>query len=100
LSNNEETSNPASGQGVHWFISGRVQGVGFRYHVADAARRHAVRGDVRNLPDGRVELRAAGDDLNDFLAEVRQGPYGSRVDDVESQPLDPALVFNDFQIRF
>jgi acylphosphatase len=100
LSHHDQKNDSASSQGVHWLVSGRVQGVGFRYHVQDAARRHAVLGDVRNLPDGRVEMRAVGDDLNDFLAEVRRGPYGSRVDDVEAQPLDPAVVFKDFQIRF
>jgi len=85
---------------VHWLISGRVQGVGFRYHVLDAARSHGVRGDVRNLPDGRVELRAVGGDLDRFLVEVRVGPYGARVDDVEVRELAGAPEFDGFEIRF
>lgn len=85
---------------VHWLISGRVQGVGFRYHVLDAARRHGVQGDVRNLRDGRVELRAVGSHLDPFLAEVRVGPYGARVDHVEVRALDEASDFDGFEIRF
>jgi len=85
---------------VHWLISGRVQGVGFRYHVLDAARRHGVHGDVRNLHDGRVELRAVGSDLEAFLAEVRIGPYGARVDHVEVRQLGDTLDFDGFEIRF
>jgi acylphosphatase len=85
---------------VHWLIAGRVQGVGFRYFVRETARRNGVRGDVRNLPDGRVEMRASGDDLGPFLREVRRGPVGSRVDDVESLPPDSALEFDGFEIRF
>jgi acylphosphatase len=85
---------------VHWLISGRVQGVGFRYHVLDAARRYGVRGDVRNLPDGRVELRASGGELEPFLGEVRVGPYGARVDQVEVRQLVDAPEFDSFEIRF
>lgn len=43
-------------------FSGRVQGVGFRYTVKNLAMRYNVRGHVRNLPDGRVELLMEGDD--------------------------------------
>ena len=93
--------SPGAGtRAVHWLIAGRVQGVGFRYFVREAARRHGVRGDVRNLPDGRVEMRACGDDLGPFLSEVRRGPAGSRVDDVESLKPDSGLEFDGFEIRF
>ena len=85
---------------AHWLVAGRVQGVGFRYFVREAARRHGVHGDVRNLPDGRVELRAAGGNLGAFLEEVRQGPAASRVDDIESNDLQPAPELEGFEIRF
>ena len=42
-------------------VRGRVQGVGFRYFAADAARREGVSGAVRNLDDGTVEAVAEGD---------------------------------------
>jgi len=99
LTDRKEEDAAGSSRSVHWFVSGRVQGVGFRYHVQDAARRHGVSGDVRNLPDGRVELRALGGDLEPFLGEVRAGPYGSRVDRVEVRQLVGAPEFNGFEIR-
>ena len=100
MSTRKDSDAAGSGRAVHWLISGRVQGVGFRFHVRDAAQRHGVRGDVRNLPDGRVELRAAGGDLEPFLGEVRAGPYGSRVDQVEVRQVVDAPEFDGFEIRF
>jgi acylphosphatase len=57
---------------VHY--SGRVQGVGFRYQTRKVAAGFEVTGVVRNLPDGRVELVAEGDEreLNDFREAIRQ----------------------------
>lgn len=52
--------------------SGRVQGVGFRYTTCHVAERYDVRGYVKNLPDGRVELTAEGEpeELDRFAAAV------------------------------
>jgi acylphosphatase len=63
-------------------IEGRVQGVGFRWWTAREARATGIRGTVRNLPDGAVEVEAAGDDasLALFLAALAHGPSGARVD--------------------
>ena len=68
-----------------FLISGRVQGVGFRFFTAAAARREGVHGWVRNLPDGRVEAAAEGeaDAVERFERAVRQGPRGARVEHVE-----------------
>ncbi len=73
-------SNRVAGR-VHLWISGRVQGVGFRFFVERAARRYGVDGLVRNLPDGRVEVIAEGDKemLEAFLNELRRGPAGADV---------------------
>jgi acylphosphatase len=62
-------------------ISGRVQGVGFRYFAEAAARREGVHGWVRNLPDGRVEAEAEGDaeGVERFELALRHGPPGARV---------------------
>jgi acylphosphatase len=66
-------------------ISGRVQGVFFRARTRDEARRLGVKGWVRNLSDGRVEVLAQGNSsqLSALEAFCRQGPPYARVQDVE-----------------
>lgn len=66
-------------------VSGRVQGVGFRYSTVSQAEKLGVTGWVRNLPDGTVEALAEGttDQIEAFLVWCRQGPPGSRVDRVD-----------------
>lgn len=70
-----------------YLIGGRVQGVGFRYFVRDRARREGVRGWVRNLFDGRVEIFAVGETgrIARFEADIRSGPAGARVAHVDVQ---------------
>ena len=63
-----------------FFVSGRVQGVGFRYYVQDHAAVEGVHGYVRNLPDGRVEALIEGDEESVLRVEraLRRGPSGAR----------------------
>ena len=58
----------------HFFFSGRVQGVGFRYQSAYYARRLGLTGWVRNLSDGRVEMEVQGSDVStrEMLARIQQ----------------------------
>jgi acylphosphatase len=69
-----------------YLISGRVQGVGFRYFAERVARESGVTGWVRNLPDGRVEVHGTGSPLQieRFEAHLRRGPSRSEVAQVES----------------
>ena len=69
---------------VHLLVSGLVQGVAFRYHTVDEARRLGLNGWVRNLPDGRVEAEAEGEreKLGALVRWCRHGPPAARVDDV------------------
>ena len=68
-----------------YLISGRVQGVGFRWFAEAAAAREGLHGWVRNLPDGRVEASAEGDveAIGRFERAIGHGPPGARVDHVE-----------------
>ena len=74
-----------------FLISGRVQGVGYRAFVADAARVERLEGWCRNLPDGSVEVLAEGDAeaLSRFEWRLWQGPSMARVDDVVSEDVVP-----------
>ncbi len=67
-----------------YYVSGMVQGVGFRYFVLRAARGLGLAGYTRNLSDGRVEVYAIGPDasLASLRAELRRGPRSAEVSDV------------------
>ena len=84
-------NEPASGENVRRFIvSGRVQGVGFRWFVRELGRAENLRGIARNLADGSVEVIAAGppDSLRRLEARLGEGPPHAKVDKVLSQDPD------------
>lgn len=83
-------------------VTGRVQGVGFRYAVAHMAKEFGLVGWVRNAPDGSVEMRAQGDErvLEQFVAFVRRGPRSARVQSVDVHPVEPDPTLHGFAIRF
>ncbi len=83
-------------------ISGRVQGVAFRWETLQAARRCQVSGWVRNLPDGRVEAVAEGpcQQVKDLIDWCRQGPPIARVDSLDIQWEDYAGEFQAFDITY
>ncbi len=66
---------------IHVLVEGRVQGVGFRYYVMNCVGTKEIKGWVRNLQDGRVEVLAEGSkkDLTALLEEIQRGPNTSRV---------------------
>lgn len=82
-------------------VTGRVQGVGFRYFTHDAALDLGLTGWVRNLPDGSVELEAQGppEVVAAFLTRVEQGPPLGRVDDLVLAERSPVTGERDFRIR-
>lgn len=82
-------------------IAGRVQGVGFRWFVHDAAAREGVDGWVRNLPDGRVEAEVEGDSegVERVEAALRRGPMSARVEDVTVEDQAPLGRRTGFSIR-
>jgi acylphosphatase len=84
-----------------FLVSGRVQGVGFRYFVQDHAAVEGVHGYVRNLPDGRVEALIEGDDESVLRVEraLRRGPAGARIDDVIVETAAPSGRATGFSVR-
>ena len=83
-----------------FYVSGRVQGVGFRYFVHDVAHREGVAGYVRNLPDGRVEAFVEGEleAVTRVERAIRSGPAGARVEHVDADVLTPANAFKSFKV--
>jgi len=86
-------------EAVHLLIQGRVQGVFFRKFPHLKALELNIRGWVRNLPDGRVEVVAEGDPerLQRFIHWCHEGPEAARVDEVEIHPT-PLKNFREFVI--
>ena len=82
-------------------ISGRVQGVGFRFSAYDEATSLAVAGFVRNLPGGEVEIVAEGprEKLKMLASWAHLGPTSARVTEVRKEWLDPTGEFTEFRIR-
>lgn len=85
----------------HLFISGLVQGVGFRYFAQRAAATHQVRGYIRNLPDGRVEAWVEGKETNvtEFRHDLAAGPVHSSVENIEEIVVDPSGLYSTFRIE-
>ena len=84
-------------------VTGRVQGVGFRWWTRKAARALGVVGRVWNEPDGSVEVRVGGTSgaLDRLEAQLRQGPALARVTAVERRPVaeeQAGLPWTDFDI--
>jgi acylphosphatase len=82
-------------------VSGRVQGVGYRFFLQDRAAVEGVHGWVRNRPDGRVEALIEGDDQSVERVEraIRRGPPGARIDEVVVEDLAPSHRATGFSIR-
>jgi len=86
-------------QARRYFVSGLVQGVGYRYFTQDAAESLHLTGFVRNLRDGRVEAYAIGtpEQLAQFRARLEKGPRLSNVEHVAEQSADiDSQYTNDF----
>lgn len=82
-------------------VEGRVQGVAFRASMQAQARRCAVRGWVRNQPDGAVEFLAQGEPrgVRQLLDWARRGPPGASVDAFNVREVEPSPGLQDFEIQ-
>lgn len=86
---------------VHILISGRVQGVGFRYFTKHTAENLNIKGYVKNLYNGDVEVKAQGDsgNIEIFIEKLKKGP---RMSYVEHLKIDETDKFNPslFEVRY
>ncbi|MGI6125439.1 MAG: acylphosphatase [Planifilum sp.] len=84
-----------------YVVHGRVQGVGFRYHVYQEALRIGIRGWVKNCPDGTVAIDAEGPapQMKQFEEAVQKGSPVSRVTHLEIRDEEPA-GYQQFEIRY
>lgn len=86
---------------VHILLSGRVQGVGFRYFARHQAEELNILGWVKNTPDGRVEIEASGEALqvDTFIFRMKTGPARAVVARFAVSDLSPERIFTRFTIR-
>lgn len=87
-------------QQVHLFISGFVQGVGFRQFVTYNAKKMGVSGWVKNLPDGRVEalLQGSRESLEPMIRRLKKGPFIAKVEYVDVRWEEIEDTFEVFEI--
>jgi len=105
LVNPKKTVQPRTGRGlrrVHVFISGWVQGVGFRAFTESNARQLKLTGWVKNLADGRVEsvIEGPADKVVELLDLLKRGPRWARVEKIEMKDETPKGDFNEFERRY
>jgi acylphosphatase len=84
-----------------YIVTGRVQGVGFRWFVEHAAVQLGLAGWVRNRADGSVEVLASGtrEKLHELYSQLRKGPRASRVEHVEVEDAAPDTKLQSFRIE-
>ena len=87
---------------VHIVVSGRVQGVGFRYSTVAEARRLALRGWARNAADGTVEIVAEGDpaSIRALVDWCHDGPPSAHVSGVRHTELADSGPLGEFGVKW
>lgn len=94
------SDQPQGTRSFRFWVSGRVQGVGFRWFVRREAEELGVAGRVRNLADGRVEVAVSGppEALSAFRERLRTGPPGARVSRIEEEEMSAVPDWDGFTI--
>ena len=85
---------------VHLIVSGRVQGVFFRANTSKKANEMGLKGYVKNMPDGNVEVVAQGSEekVGELIAFLKKGPGLAKVEEVKIMNKEPEN-FNGFEIK-
>ena len=83
-------------------LSGRVQGVGFRYFAEMRAARYNIKGYVRNIYDNMVEIICQGEpeNIDKFILEVKKGPSFSLINQLNMEEIINAPVYDVFEIKY
>jgi acylphosphatase len=83
-------------------LSGRVQGVGFRYYAQKLGNTLALFGYVRNLPDGSLVIEAEGNHLNMdlFIERIKRGPQLAHVEQIQIQVSECQHDLPNFEVQF
>jgi acylphosphatase len=99
---NDKTTGPERLVGVHLVISGLVQGVGYRWFVMRKAEEYNLKGYVRNLYNGDVEVEVEGyrPMIIDFIKELRIGPRAVHVTDIKIEWREYENQYKNFEIKF
>ena len=89
-------------QELHAYVNGWVQGVGYRYFVVNTALSLGLRGYVRNLSDGSVEVIAQGNrpNLERLLNMLQRGPSAADVKDIRTHWGQPTEHLSGFHVRW
>lgn len=91
-------------QSLKLIVEGRVQGVGFRHFIHTNAKRLNLKGYVKNLDDGKVEILIIGaeDKISDLIKIAKKGPSFSWVYNVKIHSVDEDIkeMYNDFKIEY
>lgn len=83
-------------------VSGRVQGVGYRFYCCDVARQLGLAGFVMNLPDRTVEIEVYGneDKIKEFISEITRRDRSFIVEDLKKEEIDIKYKPKNFEIKF
>ena len=83
-------------------VQGVVQGVGYRFFVLNQARLYNVKGYVKNMPDGTVQVVAEGDKgiVKDFIERLRIGPLSAHVTGIDVKWDEKDLGFTEFRLQY
>ncbi|HLD05508.1 MAG TPA: acylphosphatase [Candidatus Nanoarchaeia archaeon] len=86
---------------LHIYISGKVQGVSFRYYLMKEAQRLGILGWVKNLEDGRMEViaQSKSEALQEFLRHCRKGPPYAEVERVDMEEV-PEQELDGFEVKY
>lgn len=83
-------------------VSGRVQGVGFRYFVQSTASLNKITGTVENCEDGtvRIEIQGEDDNINKFLYEIRKGNTFVHIDEMVTKKIEIIDKEKKFKVKY